>query len=92
MHHIHRTDNSQSRLLQFCNDVGIATEYLGRPVDYLLAFRGHVYLVDFKSTDTNYGKKGFNFKQLAFVKRMAKFGVKVWAISTEEELREMVGI
>ncbi len=91
-----KVDGNQAVLVHAAERIGAAWVNLstvGRGVfDGVICWRGQVWFVEFKNRETSYGKKGLNPAQRLVARKLARVGVTVHEISTEEELLEMMGV
>lgn len=96
MSYARKVDSNQRPIVHTAEQLGmvfIDLHVVGMGVfDGIICWRGQKEFIEFKNPDTSYGKKGLNPKQKALAILLAKVGVTVHKIETEDELFELMGV
>lgn len=96
MSYAKRVDGNQPFLVHRAESIGAVWINLSRVgegvFDGILCFRGQKFFVEFKNHETSYGRKGFNKNQQELANNLARVGVQVHAVTTEEELYQLLGV
>ncbi len=89
----HRTDKNQVALDEYATRIGMGivkltnTDINGLP-DRLYLDRGRTFWCEIKS-DTAYGKEGLSKSQMMFRATLAKYGIPLHVIRTENDLLKL---
>jgi len=61
-----RRDENEKDIVEALRNMGATVYYLDEPCDLLVGYRNQTILMEVKSLNTSYGKKGFNANQKHF--------------------------
>jgi hypothetical protein len=81
-----KIDDNQPSIVKALKDIGASTEYIKKPVDLLVCFRGETSLMEVKNRD---GKNQLTREQVEFI---ARWPGKIHVVHTPEEaIRAVMG-
>ena len=77
-----KVDDNQQEIVNALRDIGAVVFLIGRPFDLLVAFRGHLFLLEVKNPD---GRNKLGLSQEADILSLSLVGVEVHVVRSVEE-------
>jgi len=85
-----RVDANQKEIVKALEKIGCVVEVIGKPLDLLVGYRHHNFLIEVKNPESNYGRYGGSTDaQTAFKTRWRAQG-QFRVLHTAEEAIELV--
>jgi hypothetical protein len=86
----HKIDANQPDIVRALKAVGASVYFIDRPVDLLVGYKGHTYLIEVKNLATGYGRSGLNVNQKKWAG--AWRGEEPVIVTTVQEALAAIGI